>query len=167
MKRMILAAMAVVLLGSAMTTQSYAGDGKLDGIDLMGFNDGVEVENLNEWTDPNEVAIRVWVLTEEQAQNPPTTRAEADALWPAFITYPGVTAATSDRNASGTRKVIVAADEALYQSLSSDDPFTIDEDYSTLVVTVTPGSGYVPVRVRDAADSSSPPEIFVEAPSRE
>lgn len=167
MKRQLLIVIAVAIASIAMASSAFAGSGKGGigsgkGGDGPVFppapipQDGVSITNENEWTDEaDDVAIRVWVLTAEQAETPPATKAEAEAVT-SSVTYPGVF--FEMRGLSGTN-VIVASDEADYQQLAADDAFTAGTNYSTFAVEIEEGGGRIPIVVRSSDDEAAPPEI--------
>jgi hypothetical protein len=112
---------------------------------------GIQTRNANS-TNANS-QIRLWILTEEEIANPPTTKAEAMLLdsfvQPRFRTF------TFKRNA-GTYYV-VASNETHYQSLTDTEPFEPDVDFSLLKVEVN--EKLVPVSVSNSSKPNRLPLI--------
>jgi len=100
----------------------------------------VSVTNVNECDDTDCGAIRVWMIA---VGDPiPTTREEADAVWPNFLTFSEVTVSTGDLGVD--EWVVLAADESDYQLLDASDSFT-DENYTAIVVSVEDGDVFLNV----------------------
>lgn len=91
---------------------------------------GVLFDNLN--VNAPDPLIRTWVLSEEQIANPPTTRAEAEAV-ANYVTYPSMQ--YEFRREPGTY-FVVASNETHFQSLADDDAFEAGVDFSLLEVEV-------------------------------
>ena len=99
--------------------------------------------------------IRLWILTEEQIANPPTTKMEARQLDRGGVVQPRFRTFTFGRN-PGTY-FVVASNEAHYQSLTETEPFEPGVDFSLLEVEVE--EEFVPVSVRNTATPTRLPEI--------
>ncbi len=112
---------------------------------------GIRVNNVN-GDIPNE-RIRLWILTEAEIQNPPTTKAESDALQsyviPRFRTF------TFNRPA-GTYYV-VASNETHWQSLPAADAFEANVDFSLLEIDVA--NTLIPVEVFNTDRPNRLPQI--------
>lgn len=82
----------------------------------------VTVTNINECDEVDCGAIRVWIVQVDEDTQLPTTKAEADAVgWPNVntVTFADTGVATGAMNVENY--VVVAADEAAYQTLADDD----------------------------------------------
>ena len=90
---------------------------------------GVLVDNLNPGT-VDAPLIRAWVLSEEEIANPPSTRAEAEAV-ENLVTYP---ANLYEFLREPGTYFVVASNETYFQSLDADDAFV---SFAVLQVEVT------------------------------
>jgi hypothetical protein len=131
-----------MVLASLLTTgTALAGDGKNFGDGKFDLGNTVDVENLNEPFDPetgefNENAeILVWLLTEEEAANPPATVGEALDLFPALTAPFGVTSFT---NVEAGNYVLIASNASHLFGLEETAPFTAGEDFAAAAFTVEP-----------------------------
>lgn len=113
---------------------------------------GVNVDNLNEAAS-EDALIRVWVLDEEQIENPPTTRAEADAV-ENLVTYPS-NIYQFQREAGNY--FVVASNETHFQGLAPEDSFSAGEDFSLLAVEVS--DGFLEIGVKNTDTPTLLPEI--------
>lgn len=95
---------------------------------------GVLVDNQNSGTDEAPL-IRAWVLSEDEIANPPTTRAEAEAVQN-LVTYPFNL--YEFLREPGTY-FVVASNETHFQSLAPNDAFEPGVDFSLLEVEVNRG----------------------------
>jgi hypothetical protein len=112
---------------------------------------GIRVNNVN-GDIPNE-RIRLWILTEEEIQNPPQTKLDAELLQsyviPRFRTF------TFNRPA-GTY-FVVASNETHFQSLAQLEPFEANVDFSLLEVEVA--DTLIPVEVFNTNRPNRLPQI--------
>lgn len=112
---------------------------------------GILVNNVN-GNIPNEL-IRLWILTEAEIQNPPTTKADSDALQsyviPRFRTF------TFNRPAG--KYFVVASNETHWQSLPDNDAFEANVDFSLLEIDVA--NTLIPVEVFNTNRPNRLPEI--------
>jgi hypothetical protein len=112
---------------------------------------GIRTNNVNTTNENSQ--IRLWILTQKQIANPPTTKMEAMQLdsyvQPRFRTF------TFNRN-PGTYYV-VASNESHYQSLGNNAPFSPGVDFSLLEVVVE--QELIPVSVRNSATPTLLPVI--------
>ena len=139
MKNRIFLTMMVAVFALCCTNSVFAGSGK------GGGKLSVDVCNGNEFDDENG-DIRVWLLTEAEAAEPPTTKAEADAL-PSVNVASAAFATFFDLDEGNY--VLVASNENHYQSLEDDDSFEPGVDWSVAIFdvlevnafTVTNGEG--------------------------
>ena len=91
---------------------------------------GVLIDNLH--VNADDPLIRTWVLSEAEIANPPTTRAEAEAL-DNYVTYPSLL--YEFLREPGTY-FVVASNETHFQSLAADDAFEPGVNFSLLEVEV-------------------------------
>ena len=118
-------------------------------------NSGIDVDNIN-GAPFEDSLVRVWVLSEEEIQSPPTTRAEADAI-ENLVTYPANI--YRFRREPGTY-FVVASNETHYQSLDPTDPFVPGTDFSVLEVEVIDDETYSEVTVENTDTPTLLPEII-------
>ena len=114
---------------------------------------GINIDNLN-GPPYEDTVIRVWVLSEEEIQNPPTTREEAEAVYN-YVTYPSNYYRFLET--PGTY-FVVASNETHFQSLAPTDAFTPGFDFSLLEVEVTE-SGFLDIGVENTNTPTLLPEI--------
>jgi len=91
---------------------------------------GVRVQNVNGFTD--NALIRVWILTESQIANPPTTKAQAANL-ESFV-IPPLRRFTFNRDPGNY--FVVASNETWFQGLANNAPFVPGSDFSLQAVAV-------------------------------
>lgn len=91
---------------------------------------GIRVNNVN-GNVPNEL-IRLWILTEEQIQNPPQTKLDAELL-ESFV-IPRFRRFTFNRNPG--KYFVVASNETHFQGLAQLEAFEANVDFSLLEVDV-------------------------------
>ncbi len=91
---------------------------------------GVRVQNVNGFVD--DALVRVWILTESQIQNPPTTKAEAADL-ESFV-IPPLRRFTFNRDPGNY--FVVASNETWFQGLADDATFAPNSDFSLQAVAV-------------------------------
>lgn len=119
------------LLALSLTTalfccnDAHAGSGKGSG--KGGGKNFVDICNHNQFDDENG-DIRIWVLTEEEASNPPATKAEAEALESVLVAAESLES-VGDLD-MGATYVLVATNETHFQSLGADDSFAPETDFS-------------------------------------
>ena len=116
---------------------------------------GIRINNVNGDADrPNE-QIRLWVLTEAQIRNPPTTKAQAELLDNGGYVIPRFRAFTF-RRPPGTY-YLVASNQNYYQNLGPMDPFLPGEGYTFAEIQVA--NSLVPVEVFNTNRQNRLPQI--------
>lgn len=114
---------------------------------------GVLVDNQNPPASDNSL-IRVWVLSEQEIQDPPTTRAEAEAIYN-LVTYSFNLYEFLEE--PGTY-FIVASNETHFQGLNATDAFEPGIDFALLQVEV-PVEGKLNIGVANTETPTLLPEI--------
>lgn len=124
--------LCLLVAGITLGCSEYA----LGGVGKGGGKNSVDVCNTNAFDDENG-DIRVWLLTESEADPPPATKAEADAL--CSIVVAGQSMATF-ANLDAGNYVLVAANENHYSGLDDDAAITIGTDFSVQAFTLEQGT---------------------------
>lgn len=114
---------------------------------------GVRVQNVNGFVD--DALVRVWILTESQIANAPTTKAEAADL-ESFV-IPPLRRFTFNRDPGNY--FVVASNETWFQGLADDATFEPNSDFSLQAVAVE--DQLVSFAVRNTSTPTLLPE-FIE-----
>lgn len=130
MKRFLFTGCVAVALAMGSFATAEAGSGKGDGK----FTTKIEITNFNEF-DTENGDIRIWVLTDTEAADPPTTKAAADMLDSVVIEA----GAFADFQEDMGDYVVVGANESHYQGLADDDSFSLGENYQAFAFNLAEG----------------------------